>query len=251
MSKLAPRRKTRDPALPRKKACNQCTKAKVRCGLERPTCRRCQSRDVPCNYFGPPTRQSLGKSASTGINATELEQPIAPRSCLFSAATPGDDALLNPGNGQSLSQELHSHNAEFRGPRKKTADYQIDFRYIDLIPVTDSASIRNRWLQSFLPETGQRAKILPLRTVQYLSCVFRSYSRRLLRPGCFPPFIHPLQMVGGELPLPLANCVSLLRMWVGREYGSDVLIAGTVKGEMQRLFEEVGIYPFPPERHLR
>jgi Fungal Zn(2)-Cys(6) binuclear cluster domain len=243
MSKLATRRRTRDPAPPRKKACTQCTKAKVRCGLEKPTCRRCQSRDVPCGYFGRP-RQTSSRSASTEIHATESEQPIAPRSCLLSTANPGDYAFLNPGNGQSFRQELQNHNAEFRGPRKKTADNHIDFRCIDLIPVTDSASIRNRWLQSFLPDTGQRAKILPLHTVQYLSCVFGSYSRQLLRPGCFPPFIHPLQIGDAEPPLSLANCFSLLRMWVGREYGSDVLIAQTVKSEMQRLFDEVGISLF-------
>jgi hypothetical protein len=46
-------------------------------------------------------------------------------------------------------------------------------------------------------------------------------------------------MLNGELPLPLANCFSLIRMWMGREHGSDTLIVETVKSEMQRLFDEV------------
>jgi hypothetical protein len=61
-----------------------------------------------------------------------------------------------------------------------------------------------------------------------------------------------LQIVDGKLPPALANCFSLIRMWVGREHGSDILIAETVKMEMQRLFDEVSIHPvsLTPETYI-
>lgn len=234
----------RDPAPPRKKACKQCTKAKVRCGLERPCCGRCQSRDLPCKYLTPGP-ELLTRSGSSRVNVIEPHQPVPPNGSLFTTASPEDGAFFEQVNGQDLGQMLQSHNTEFRsdrhspGQRKEATHSYIDFTNVDLISITDSASIRNRWLQSFLPSSSQRAKVLQPHTVQYLSCVFRSYSRQLLRPGCYPPFIHPLQMVDGKIPLPLANCFSLIRMWVTREPGSDILIAETVKNEMQRLFDEV------------
>lgn len=183
---------------------------------------------------------------------TPAGQSVGPGDHLLAPTAPVDDVFLNQQTGHTYRQEAQNPNAEFRGQHHTRTERQIDFGNIDLIPITDSASIRNRWLQSFLPDIGQRAKILLPHTVRYLSCVFRSYSRQLLRPGCFPPFIHPLQIVDGKLPLALANCFSLIRMWVGREHGSDILIAETVKMEMQRLFDEVSIHPVSlmPETYM-
>jgi Fungal Zn(2)-Cys(6) binuclear cluster domain len=213
MSKPATRRKKREPAPPRKKACEQCIVAKVRCSLGRPACRRCQSRELSCKYLTLTGLEDWPRSNSNRLDAPEFELSVAPGDDLFSSATPVEDLFFDQETGQRPPrQEIQSHSAAFRGQRKKTTGNPTDFSHIDLISVTDSDSIRNRWLQSFLPSTGKRAKILPPHTVQYLSCVFKSYSRRLLRPGCLPPFIHPLQMVDGELPLSLANCFSLVQM---------------------------------------
>ena len=156
--------------------------------------------------------------------------------------------FFDPDTGQSLRQMIVKHNSEFRRngqphvQRKETTQPRIDYTHTDLVSATDSTPIRDRWSQSFLPTTAQRAKILPPHTIQYLSCIFRSYSRQLLRPECYPPFIHPLQTVDGELPLSLANCFSLIRMWLRREHGSDAMVTETVKNEMQRLFDEVGTH---------
>jgi hypothetical protein len=248
--------KKKEPAPPRKKACKQCTKGKLRCGLQRPCCSRCQSRNLPCNYLisGP---QVLITSPNARVDAAESERSVTPGGYVFTSPAAEGDVFFDEETGQSLRQMIQSHNSEFRSrgdpcrQSQKTTYNSVDYSHIDLISVTDSASIRNRWLQSFLPTSGQRAKVLPPHTVQYLSCIFRSYSRQLLRPRCYPPFIHPLQMVDGEFPLSLANCFSLVRMWVGREHGSDVLIVETMRREMQRLFDEVGTHLLSLTRSLR
>lgn len=243
-AKSAVRRKTRTPPPPRKKACKQCTVAKARCSLGKPTCRRCQSRDLPCEFLALPSPGELPRAPCRGVDVTPAGQSVGPGGHLFAstATAPVDDVFLHQQTSNTCRQEVQNTNGEFLAQQQKRTERQIDFGNIDLIPITDSASIRNRWLQSFLPDTGQRAKILQPHTVQFLSRVFRSYSRQPLRPGCFPPFVHALQMNNGELPLPLANCFSLIRMWMGREHGSDALIAETVKSEMQRLFDEVNIH---------
>jgi len=238
MPKAAPKTTTlKEPALPRKKACKQCTKAKVRCGLERPSCRRCQSRDLPCKYLTlGPLPGNVATPTRPPFDATEPEQPTAPARYQPTPIGPVDDIFFNP----HLTPTLQRQNQEFRSAgaqHRNTTDYTT----IDLISVTDSALIRDRWLQSFLPTPGQRAKVLPPHTVQFLSCIFRSYSRKLLRPGNFPPFVNSLQVVEGELPQALANCFSLVRMWVGREQGSEVMVVETVRSEMERLLDEVCI----------
>ena len=232
----------KEPALPRKKACKQCTKAKVRCGLERPSCRRCQSRDLPCKYLTPgPLPGNVVTSTSRPFDTTEPEQPTAPAGYPSTPIGPVDDIFFNPHRARNLTPTHRRQNPEFRSARAQHRN-TTDYTTIDLISVTDSALIRDRWLQSFLPTPGQRAKVLPPHTVQFLSCVFRSYSRKLLRPGSFPPFVNPLQVVEGELPQALANCFSLVRMWVGREQGSEVMVVETVRSEMERLLDEVCIW---------
>jgi hypothetical protein len=243
MSNAAPKTtRPKELALPRKKACKQCTKAKVRCGLEKPSCRRCQSRGLPCKYLTPgPLPGNVATSTNPQFDTTEPEQTTASARYPPMPIGPAGDIFGNPHPARNFTPTLCRQNPEFRsaGARHRNT---VDYTTIDLISVTDSVLIRDRWLQSFLPTPGQRAKVLPLHTVQFLSCVFRSYSRKLLQPDCFPPFVHPLQAVEGELPQALANCFSLVRMWVGREQGSDVMVVETVRSEMERLFDEVCMY---------
>lgn len=43
------------------------------------------------------------------------------------------------------------------------------------------------------------------------------------------------------MPTPLANCLSLVRMWDGQARGSEVLVREIIKNEMGKLYEEVTI----------
>jgi len=64
----------------------------------------------------------------------------------------------------------------------------------------------------------------------------------MLLPGGCPPFIHPLQIERGTVPLALANCYSLVRMWELRADGSEAIVTATVQREMERLLEEQHAY---------
>lgn len=51
-----------------------------------------------------------------------------------------------------------------------------------------------------------------------------------------PPFVHPAQCsYQTDMPKPLANCLSLLRLCENAAPGSDELVRDSVKGEMSRL----------------
>jgi hypothetical protein len=115
----------------------------------------------------------------------------------------------------------------------------LNFSDLDLIPIADSTHIRNRWLEAFLPSENQVQKTFLPYTVQFISCVLASYPKYMLRDGCVPPIIHQSQVNTKELPLALANCYSLVRMWETRAVGSEEIVTSTVQREMERLIEQV------------
>lgn len=61
----------------------------------------------------------------------------------------------------------------------------------------------------------------------------------LLRKGNLPPYIHPAQLEGVNMPTPLANCLSLVKLWDGRVRGGELIVNETIKNEMERLYNEV------------
>ncbi|KAI8631367.1 hypothetical protein F5Y19DRAFT_28121 [Xylariaceae sp. FL1651] len=71
----------------RQKACRNCTTAKVRCDLQRPTCSRCSCRNIPCVYIRP-SRTAGDNSASVSTrncgpesNANSGTSPASGSSC--------------------------------------------------------------------------------------------------------------------------------------------------------------------------
>lgn len=55
-----------------------------------------------------------------------------------------------------------------------------------------------------------------------------------------PPMIHRLQL-SGDMPMPLANCYTLVRMWADHNKTSAGLVQDTINREIQRLLVEVRI----------
>jgi hypothetical protein len=135
--------------------------------------------------------------------------------------------------------------ADAQGVVRETTRTDLNFTDLDLIPAADSARIFTRWMDPFLPPT-QKLKKPPAYTIQYSLRVLRSYPRMLLRKGCVPPFIHPLQLATPNPPVPLVNCVSLVRLWESKAAGSEAIVRDTVRREMQRLITEVIIHCFSP-----
>lgn len=114
------------------------------------------------------------------------------------------------------------------------------FANVHLVPGSENSGIGERWLAGVLPSTSPKlVKSLLPATVRYSYRVLKTYPMMMLQPGGLPPIIHPLQISGQETPAPLANCLSLVRLWEGHVEGSESIVTTTVKNEIDKLYEEV------------
>lgn len=234
----------------RKKACKQCTQAKARCGHERPRCSRCLSRNLDCQYLTPADEFSNNFSRNAqSAQLLELQRQTTPGfgTPPLSLNSPSERGVASVNdvflNSTPASYVLTAPNAQHN--RSLEVAPNLDFSNLDLVSITDSAQIRNRWLESFLPSEDQVPKAFQPYTVQFLTCVLGTYPKYMLRHGGIPPIIHPLQVADQQLPVPLANCYSLVRMWETRARGSEAIVTATVQREMERLLEEVsGVFSF-------
>ncbi|KAK9312625.1 hypothetical protein V1522DRAFT_234122 [Lipomyces starkeyi] len=241
-----PRTNVSRRAPPRKKACKQCTEAKARCDLEKPHCFRCKGRGLPCLYTSPSTTitgtaltNDLGRRDANGgrFDLSFICQPANG----VDMPSPATSSSRNVVSLEQSSTVTATDNQEDIAPSTDhgpALETRLDFSAVDLRSTTDSSKIRDRWMESFVPSFSQRPKILQPYTVQFLSCVLRTYPKCMTRPNGLPPIIHPLQVVDQEMPQPLANCYSLVRMWYGRATGSEEIVTVTVKQEMERLLYE-------------
>ena len=263
-------RSTREQ-LSRKKACEQCSNAKVRCDLKKPQCSRCESRRINCGYTAPCKPSAAGSSSrdemtvphpfhtpdfalrdgllapapennprsyesgfaksSSTVRQDDKTAPSAQSHHQTDPSSPTDLPLLSE-RGQTSRQACPSNNEYWTGEALGFAD-------LNLICPIDALKIRNRWLGDFIPSFDQRVKNYPPGITILISRVLKSYTVILLRAGHLPPFIHPAQLSGSEIPTPFANCLSLVRMWDGQVRGSESMVRGIIKTEMVRLFEEV------------
>lgn len=120
----------------------------------------------------------------------------------------------------------------------------VDLKNLDLVPFADGSDIQNRWIRVFFSHDEQTPKVFHPHTVQYVTCVLRSYPKHMLCDQGVPPIIHPKQVDARWLPVPLANCYSLVRLWETCVPGSQTMAANTVKQEMERLITEVSTYTY-------
>jgi hypothetical protein len=228
--------KIRKPGPPRKKACQFCTDSKVRCSLEKPTCSRCWTRGWQCRYpAGSGDVRRSSPVASSERNSPDgslgFESPLA-NSSNTSTATAFPSHVS--GHVSDIPHMYSQHEST------QTVDTDLTFDHIDLVPMVDAEKIRDRWLQSYLPTaTGQVPKLFNPFTAQFVTCVLRSYPNHLLEEKSLPPFIHPMQLNNKTMPRTIANCFSLVRMWMNRVAGSEAIVLSTVRQEMERLSREV------------
>lgn len=233
-SKSTMKIKKRGP--PRKKACQNCTDSKVRCSLERPICSRCWTRGKQCRYpagsvdvhRSSPGASSERNSADEGLG---FESSLANFSTTSTAT-----AFPSPVSGHASGIPQIYPQPEYT----QSVDSGLTFDHIDLIPMADAENIRDRWLQPYLlTATGRLPKLFSSFTLQFLACVLRSYPDHFLDEKSLPPFIHPLQLCNKPIPRTIANCFSLVRMWMNRVEGSEAIVLSTVRQEMERLSQEV------------
>lgn len=88
------------------------------------------------------------------------------------------------------------------------------------------------------PNTGAVAK----HTMHFILRNLKSWPRlmALHRMTHLPPMIHRIQL-SGDVPIPLANCYTLVTMWADHNKSSAGLVRDTITREIQRLLREVWI----------
>ncbi|WPH01295.1 Hypothetical protein R9X50_00413300 [Acrodontium crateriforme] len=220
-----PRKDTRS----RKKSCLPCAKAKVRCDLERPICTRCVTAKKICSYATPPEIPSQ----SNRIEGYSFPQGIATPTSI-SLQGP----LTDPSNFVIEKRAVETQPTTVPAapglPRSNHRD-TLDFSHLDHVPLSGADEIQHRWMRPFLATGEDAPKAFQPFTLQYISCVLRTYPKQMTRIDTFAPIIHPAQMIDDSTAGPLANCYSLVRMWYFQAPGSDLLVAQTIQREMNRL----------------
>ncbi|KAJ5513848.1 hypothetical protein N7463_003400 [Penicillium fimorum] len=221
---------SRIPRTSRKKACRKCVAAKTACDLIKPRCKRCKDRGTICEY--PALVESTsGGNAENQYAAVE----ISPFSTISDAASL--DATWPGGLVRNTADVSHTSNESIiadSGPVHSDSTVVLDFHQIDLAPMIDAEEIRDRWLRPYLSgSTGQEPKQLNPHTIQYLTCVLKSYLRNQLN-SIAPPFIHSMQQ-SGTCPPVLAYCFTLVRTWLTRIPGCEPLVLGAMRAEMRKI----------------
>lgn len=79
-----------------------------------------------------------------------------------------------------------------------------------------------------------------LHTMHFVTRVLKSWPRKVAMHGLaiLPPMIHRLQLEDG-IPVPLANCCTLAKMWFEQMDGSGELVHTSIVTEVRRLLREV------------
>ncbi|KAJ5960690.1 uncharacterized protein N7479_007840 [Penicillium vulpinum] len=209
---------SRAPRALRRKACRKCVEAKTACDLRKPKCKRCRNRNTICEYPAPVNPGSTD-NASNQYAAVDVNR-LSVTSDAISLRSTRSESLVNS-----------TRNVSYTIADGRTV---LDFQKLDLAPMTDAEEIRDRWLRPYISSsTGQEPKQLNAHTIQYLTCVLKSYLRNLINSTA-PPFIHSLQRTGTDSPV-LCYCFTMVRMWLTRTPGCERLILESMRKEMNEI----------------
>ncbi|KOS39887.1 hypothetical protein ACN38_g9262 [Penicillium nordicum] len=220
---------SRIPRNSRKKACRKCVEGKAACDLGKPKCKRCKDRGTSCEYPA-----HVRSPSGTNTESQYATVDASPLSTVSNAISPDPTLaqVLAQNTGNASHTPGHSTIAD-SGPVHPDVRV-LDFQEIDLVPMIDAEEIRNRWLRPYISSsTGQEPKQLNAHTIQYLTCVLRSYIRNLIH-SIAPPFIHSLQQAPTCSPV-LAHCFTLVRTWLTRIPGCEPLLLRMIGDEMRNI----------------
>ncbi len=107
--------------------------------------------------------------------------------------------------------------------------------------VLDISQERRRRLLGVVPGTPNTDTVAK-HTMHFIIRNLKSWPRlmALHQVTHLPPMIHRIQL-SGDIPIPLANCCTLVKMWADHSKNSAGLVRDTILREIQRLLREVRI----------
>ncbi|KAH7118740.1 hypothetical protein B0J11DRAFT_74339 [Dendryphion nanum] len=270
----------------RQKSCRQCTGSKTKCDLQRPRCGRCKQRDTPCEYFTPMTRgtrrtprppQDSGESLDSlhffsgssspeasnadippvsfadvpqGLLSTDMElnlnSPFAPFVFSDTSATmpaPITDFLVDKDQLDRLDWLSETPPTSLNTRSEFDVISGIDSPHSS--PDGDNFG-SNDWL---LWNQGPLQTTPPLvrHSMETLLRVMKTWPGMLAKEFQAPPILHfSHSNLDTRLP-PMANCITVAKMWANQAEGETELIRQVIIQEMRVLFEQHRSFD---ERHL-
>lgn len=226
--------------------------------MKRPTCSRCDLRNINCDY--PSDQEEHIESLSLELEAGHISYSdqtdtvnILPRA--VHSATPFQEP--QPSLDASLFDSLFSSADTWESTQSKNLTLcpsnniscSIDSR--ERTPVnngSEASGIDN--LQTLeeimLPFSPQQspAENVPLaltkHSMELIFRVLRTWPKMLAEEFQAPPLFHATQLTPGmKLPLPLATCITLTKMWNGTCEGAEDLVRKTILRELGNLVDRV------------
>jgi hypothetical protein len=224
----------------RRKSCKMCSLAKVRCDLQRPTCSRCLLRRTPCQYVtdlpAGPIVYANHETTSAFQRLNDVTGPISAHEREHQATRVAESIMADANPLAPLAAEYVdsvetavSSDATLQGSREVEHESSI------VTPGMDIAE--DQWELQLTPIT--MTPPLAKHSTEFLFRVLRTWPGMMASEIQLPPIIHVSQLSNRALPLPLAKCVTIAKMWDGQSPGAADLVQKTVMNEMTSLFESV------------
>lgn len=210
----------RPSAPPRRKACDACASAKVRCDKSTP-CARCRMRRLNCQY---PSHSDLQATVQHPHPVFDVDRSASSRRSI-------SELVSVPKNSYPLPS-----------PSASTGLSPVTEASTLICGEIDASAIQNRWLKPYLADENDQPKSFPPSTARYIREVLKSYVSMVVDDCRLPPFIHRSQVCGDSTCLPLSNCFGLLRILSARAAPSKDFTSDLFEREMSSIRSNYSAY---------
>ncbi|KAI9148192.1 hypothetical protein HJFPF1_12018 [Paramyrothecium foliicola] len=240
------RMKTRRYKISRQKACQPCSKAKIKCDRKAGTCGQCTRRALPCTYHEVPGGSSAIDNSSGGPQSgSPDESPLrllrpGPRSDGTASAGHVDPpATAIHGTSYEPLDTLAPSNQSYSPSTQLAEEAEaLDFSCLELTCPINADEISNRWLNTYIPTPGQALKTYPSNVILFIQNALESYTSMVIRGREMPPFVHWSQLNAASSTSPLATCLSLVRICEKTTSDSEAVALGVLQREMTSIYEQ-------------
>ncbi|KAF4999854.1 hypothetical protein FDECE_11385 [Fusarium decemcellulare] len=237
----------------RQKACQPCSSAKAKCDRKPGTCGRCALRGLTCNYVVTESSRDVQDTSlfdeteysipTPDVTVGTLQVPL-PRDETPSSTVPSVENIGNTPNSSSSTafQTRVLPLGDITAKAHKNYSEDLDFSGLELVCPINSDDIRNRWLNSYVPFTGQAVKEYTPSVMSFVYRVLKSYASMMVRGRGIPSFIHSSQITTTSITPPLSTCLSLVRICEQSLPGSEGVATDVIQREMNNLYERHEAY---------
>lgn len=161
---------------------------------------------------------------------------------------PGSRRAMNnsttTNNFRTTVTRSHCPNGSYLNPTTRMSERMgvLDFSSLELVCPIDAGEISNRWLNAYIPMTGQTLKAYPISISSFIFRILKSYAAVAVHGRGIPPFVHSSQMMALARCPPLSTCFSLVRICERPLPGSEGVASEVLQREMNNLYELRGTY---------